>query len=206
MHRLLLPRIKRCRNNFQSKLLSNWHIRLAAEAINRGGVVAYPCEAVYGLGCSPWNKQAIERLLLLKRRPVSKGLIVVTSNIGQLHSLVNFDKVESIGPILETWPGHVTWVLPASREAPGWLTGENSDLAVRVSAHPIIRALCDICGPLVSTSANLTNTRSARSLMDVRNYFRDSLDYILPGDLGAEISPSEIREAKTGFILRIGQA
>lgn len=186
--------------------MNNWHIRLAAEAIDGGGVVAYPTEAVYGLGCSPWNKQAIEKLLLLKRRPVSKGLIVVASNIGQLHSLVNFDKVESIGPILETWPGHVTWVLPASRETPGWLTGENPDLAVRVSAHPVIRALCDICGPLVSTSANLTNTRSARSIMDVRNYFRDSLDYILPGDLGAEISTSEIREAKTGVILRKGQA
>ena len=174
--------------------------------MNHGGVIAYPSEAVYGLGCSPWDMLAIERLLLLKRRPVSKGLIVVAANIGQLHSLVNFDEVESISSILETWPGHVTWILPAHRGTPTWLTGKNTDIAVRVSAHPIVRALCDICGPIVSTSANLTNSRAALSIMDVRNYFRDSLDYILPGDLGGQPGPSEIRHAGTGFILRNVQA
>ena len=206
MRSLLLPRTKRYRNSIQNRLLNNWHIRLAAEAVLHGGVIAYPTEAVYGLGCLPWDKPAIERLLFLKRRPVGKGLIVVAANIGQLHTLVNFDEVESIDPILDTWPGHVTWILPACNGTPAWLTGENAGIAVRVSAHPLVRALCDICGPIVSTSANLTNTRSALSAQQVRNYFRDSLDYILPGKTGVEPGPSEIRHARTGSILRKSQS
>ncbi len=197
-----MPGISRCKNSFRLKILNNWHIQLAARVVGNGGVIAYPTEAVYGLGCSPWDKQAIQRLLRLKRRSVNKGLIVVAANIGQLQSLVNFNHVRSIQSVLKTWPGPVTWVLPSRRETPPWLCGKHGDLAVRVSAHPQLGKLCGICGPLVSTSANPANTTPAKTATDVRKYFHDALDYILPGKLGTESGPSEIRHARSGQVLR----
>ena len=161
--------------------LNNWHIRLAANAVQNGGVIAYPTEAVFGLGCSPWNVKAVQKLLQLKCRPQEKGLIVVAASVSQLHALVNFNEIGSMETILKSWPGPVTWVLPAQKEVLACLTGAHSDLAVRVSAHPIMHELCEICGPLVSTSANLSKTRPARTTLAVRNYFGTRLDYIMPG-------------------------
>ena len=185
--------------------LNNWHIRLAANAVQDGGVIAYPTEAVFGLGCSPWNVTAVQKLLQLKSRPQGKGLIVVAASVSQLRTLVNFNEIGSIESILKTWPGPVTWVLPAQKGVLACLTGVHSDLAVRVSAHPLLCELCEICGPLVSTSANLSNTRPARTTLAVRNYFGTRLDYILPGKLGTEDSPSEIRHGASGEILRQGR-
>jgi L-threonylcarbamoyladenylate synthase len=202
---LLLPGTGKRSNSSQAKLLNNWHIRLAVMAVARAGVIAYPTEAVFGLGCSPWHEGAVSRLLQLKRRPRSKGLIVVAANISQLDSLVNFSKIESIAPILDSWPGHVTWILPAHKDTPRWLTGANTDIAVRVTAHPTLSKLCELSGPLVSTSANISKSSAALTVMDVRNYFRDSLDYILPGALGAERNTSEIRHGKSGKIIRQGR-
>lgn len=182
--------------------MNRWHIRLAARAVKNGGVIAYPTEAVYGLGCSPWDKQAVQKLLRLKRRPANKGLIVVAAHVDQLEPLASFDGIISMPVILATWPGPVTWVLPARKDTPVWLCGGHAGLAVRVSAHPQVRELCEICGPLVSTSANLANTRPALTSLDVRNYFGNDLDYILPGKLGLEHGPSEIRHATSGEILR----
>ncbi len=190
------------RNSFRSKSLNNWHIRLAAHAVKSGGVIAYPTEAVFGLGCSPWNEFAVQKLLCLKGRPPEKGLIVVAACVEQLHSLVNCNEISDMQTILETWPGPVTWVLPTHIDTPSSLSGAHTGLAVRVSAHPLVRELCKITGPLVSTSANLTNTKPARTTTAVRNYFGNGLDYILPGKLGNETAPSEIRQGDTGAILR----
>lgn len=200
-----MPKTRNHKSNSSAKLLNKWQIRLAANAVDRGGVIAYPTEAIYGLGCSPWDWSAVEKLLFLKRRPMSKGLIVVAADVSQLDSLVNFAKVESIQPILQTWPGHVSWILPARKDTPAWLTGEHAGLAVRVTAHPLVRHLCSLSGPLVSTSANLANTRPALTVMDVRKYFRDSLDFILPGSLGEETNSSEIRHASSLTVLRSGK-
>ncbi len=182
--------------------MNTWHIRRAALAVENGGVIACPTEAVYGLGCCPWDEQAVHHLLRLKRRPQNKGLIVVAAHVSQLHTLVCFDGLACVDTVLATWPGPVTWVLPVHRHTPRWLSGDHAGLAVRVSAHPLLRELCDLCGPLVSTSANLAGTAPARSAVHVRNYFHNSLDYILPGKLGTEAGPSEIRHAESGQVLR----
>ena len=184
--------------------MNKWHLWQAAHAVNSNGVIAYPTEAVFGLGCSPWNREALLKLVQLKRRKLDKGFIIIAANLVQLESLVNFDKVNSLQEILASWPGPVTWILPAREQVPSTLRGRNDGLAVRVSAHPLVQELCRTCGPLVSTSANISNTRPARSQQQVRNYFQDKLNYILPGKLGSESRPSEIRHGSTGEILRQG--
>lgn len=108
------------------------------------------------------------------------------------------------GAMEATWPGPVTWVIPASRRAPNWLTGGHAGLAVRISAHPWIQTLTALAGPLVSTSANPSGRPPARTLLRAHGYFPRGVDYFVPGGLGMGRRPTEIRDAVSGRILRKG--
>ena len=181
--------------------MNKWHLELAAHSIRSGGVLAYPTEAVWGLGCDPRNEAAISRILEPKSRPAHKGLVLVASSLQQLDELLLPLSDSDLATVNATWPGPVTWVLPCRREVSPLLRGRHESLAVRVTDHPLVRALCDEVGPLVSTSANPAGREPARSALRVRQYFTDRLDYVLPGALGGRAQPSEIRTL-TGQRLR----
>lgn len=173
--------------------------------LRRGGVIAYPTEAVYGLGCNPLQAESITKLLALKQRPADKGLILIAASEQQLHPYLDLDQISEPmwQAVRASWPGHVTWLLPASDSVSCLLRGEHTTLAVRVSAHPLVQALCSAFGgPLVSTSANLAGQPPARTADEVVQQFNDKLDAILIGDTGGAVRPSEIRDAMTGKILR----
>lgn len=184
--------------------MNSWHLKRAARAVARGGVIAYPTEAVFGLGCDPWNGSAVCRILELKRRSITKGLIVIAADLAQLEPFVYFPSPAILDRVRSTWPGPVTWLLPARAVVPRWLRGDHKSLAVRVTAHPIAHALCVEIGALVSTSANPSGCPPARCAQEVRAYFDNALDYIVPGAVGPEKRPTEIRDAITKEILRPG--
>lgn len=139
---------------------SPFKIRMASHAIHQGQLIAYPTEAVYGLGCDPLNKRAVLDLLALKQRPIEKGLIIVASNFTQLLPFIVPDR-QMLSCMMATWPGPVTWVVPARPWVPMYLRGQHYTLAVRVSAHPIIQQLCRCYGrAIVSTSANLNKKKN----------------------------------------------
>lgn len=165
----------------------------AANCVAQGGVIAYPTEAVWGLGCDPQNDQAIQTILALKQRPWEKGLVVVAANYAQLTPWLLPLSAAQQTQVEATWPGPVTWVLPCQKTVSKWLRGEHNSLAVRVSAHPLVRQLCELTGPLVSTSANPAGLEPARSQQQVEQYFGQKLDCILSGELGGRALPSEIR-------------
>jgi L-threonylcarbamoyladenylate synthase len=184
--------------------LKPWLINKSVKVIQSGGILAYPTEAVYGLGCSAYSLSAIKRILCLKQRNSAKGLILVGYDINQFEEMINFDSVFNKSEILATWPGHITWILPAKPRVPNWLTGKNKGLAVRISAHPIVKQLCKKAGILVSTSANPGGYQAVTNSSQVRAYFGNKLDYIYPGMAGQAAKPSEIRDALTGKVLRSG--
>lgn len=184
--------------------MNRWHDRLAVAVLRRGGVIACPTEAVYGLSCLAGDRRAVERILCLKRRPASKGLIVVAAAEAQLADLVDLQNSPFLEQIRASWPGPVSWILPRDASVPYWLSGDHSGLAVRVTAHPRLAELCRACGPLVSTSANLAGTAPARDALRVRAYFGDRLDHILPGPTGGAGAPSMIRDGCSGEVLRSG--
>ncbi len=169
-------------------------------------VIAYPTEAVFGLGCDPDSKKAVNKLLALKQRDWKKGLILVASHYDQLRPYIDDTRlsVDQCNNILSSWPGHVTWVFPAKTNILPELTGHFDTLAVRVSDHPLVRQLCLLYGkPLVSTSANLSGCKPCRTLDEVRSQFGFDLP-ILSGEVGKYVNPSEIRDALTGKQLRQG--
>jgi len=182
--------------------LSNWQTKLAIHVISRGGVIAYPTESVYGLGCDPNVARAVARILTLKHRDPRKGLIIVAATFTQIEPFIEPTPAETMASVLRSWPGPVTWVLPAKRGIPDWLRGEQGGIAVRISAHPVIQAVCRAVGPLVSTSANPEGYPPAITPARVRAYFHNKLDFILPGPTGGNPAPTEIRHALTGKLLR----
>ncbi|ADJ27233.1 Sua5/YciO/YrdC/YwlC family protein [Nitrosococcus watsonii] len=181
----------------------NWRVRFAARIIHRGGVIAYPTEGVFGLGCDPRQKAAIERILQLKGRSVHKGFILIAADFTQLQPYLLPLTASTRSRLEETWPGPVTWLLPARGDVPPWLRGRHDTLAVRVTAYPLAACLCQTAGhALVSTSANRAGRPPAQTTLQVRRSFGASLDYILPGITGGRTGPSEIRDGSTGRRLR----
>ena len=178
------------------------HINHARRILDQGGVIAYPTEAVMGLGCDPWNEAAVAKVLRLKRRSPDKGLIIVAAGIEQLAVVVDFSQVPEMEQVTGTWPGPVTWLVPAQPATPHWLTGKHETLAVRVSAHPVVRRLCAETGLLVSTSANPAGCRPARTSRRARAYFGQAVDCYLPGSVGPNPKPTTIRDALTGLAVR----
>lgn len=177
----------------------------AAMLLRDGGVLAYPTEAVFGLGCDPHDAAAFEKLFALKQRPPSHGVLLIASDFAQVERYIDADKItpESLQHARGTWPGPNTWVFPRSHEVPDWLAGAHAGIALRITAHEPAAALCHAFGgALVSTSANPHGAPPARSVRTVENYFGDALDGVLDAPLGAQGSPSVIRDALSGAIIR----
>lgn len=181
-----------------------WHVHQAAQCLKAGGVIAYPTEAVWGLGCDPWNAEAVAQLLALKNRPEHKGVILVAASIGQVAHL--FDPLD---PALrekaeQYWPGPVTCLVPDPRlQVPEWIRGRHAAVAVRVTDHPLVQRLClAFGGAIVSTSCNPAGREPARRGWQVARYFGDTLDFTLPGSLGNQRQPSRIIDLVSGRQLR----
>jgi L-threonylcarbamoyladenylate synthase len=174
----------------------------AAQTVRNGGVITYPTEYCYGLGCDPDCVAAIRKILHIKKRSRGEGLILIAADIGQLSRWVDLSDAKMRERVLPTWPGPVTWLVPARPRVSSWLRGAHEMLAVRVTAHAIAADLCRRTqGPIVSTSANRTGQSELRSEVAVRSGLA-GIDYILPGSVGSLEGPTEIRDARTGAVVR----
>lgn len=181
------------------------HIENAVAHLLHGGVIAYPTEGVWGLGCDPFDEDAVMRILALKKRPVEKGLILIASDVEQVAALLGPLTPEQRTMVLATWPGPTTWLLPDPAQlVPQWIKGKFATVAVRVSAHPGVVQLCrGFGGPIVSTSANPADAPPATSRVRVMTWFGGKLDYVVPGRLGGQRGPSTIRDLHSTQPIRI---
>ncbi|MBN1379245.1 MAG: threonylcarbamoyl-AMP synthase [Gammaproteobacteria bacterium] len=170
----------------------------AVALLREGGVIAYPTETVFGLGCDPDNEAAVLRLLHLKQRAVEKGLILIAATVDQFEKYIDANTFDQYPHVLNSWPGANTWLVPCKVSTPRWLCGQFDTLAVRVIDHPVATKLCKLfAAPIVSTSANVSGLAPAMNAAEVRKQFPTDLDYILEGSVGKSGSPSAIRDART---------
>lgn len=177
------------------------HVEEARQGLLEGHIIAHPTEAVYGLGCDPFNKAAVERLLILKQRSMNKGLILLISDWAQLEALISPVSEQLLAPVRATWPGFVTWLFPKSALIPHWLSGDHPSIAIRMTAHPVARALC-ADGPVVSTSANVSGQTPIVDLAECRLQFPTGINGFLVGELGGAKEPSAIYSLVSGKQLR----
>ncbi|WP_445619546.1 L-threonylcarbamoyladenylate synthase [Kushneria sp. Sum13] len=182
--------------------LAQQALKDAAVSLIDGGVVAYPTEAVWGLGCDPDNTKALERLLALKMRDPAKGLILIAASIEQFEPwLAGLDATQR-ARLQASWPGPVSWLVPDNGRAHPLVRGEHASVALRVSDHPLVQALCEAFGgPLVSSSANRASEAPCLAAEEIRQVFRDQV-LIVDGPLGGRTRPSEIRDLLTNDVLR----
>ncbi len=175
------------------------------DALNTGHVIAYPTEAVYGVGCDPHNAQSIETIYALKKRPANKGFILISHHWDIIAPWISPLSPFRMEDILNTWPGPITWILPASPLLPPHLKNKNNTIAVRITAHPFSKTLCEAFNkPLVSTSANLAGHSPCYTPQCIQTTFSKDIAFIVDAPLGTLRCPTEIREGSTGNILRSG--
>jgi L-threonylcarbamoyladenylate synthase len=177
----------------------------AVTALHTGGVIAYPTEGVWGLGCDPRNEAAVLRLLAVKQRAADKGLILVASQLEQLRPFLDIAALpaDRLGEVLATWPGPHTWVMPAASATPRWISGVHDSVAVRISAHPQVVELCNAFGgAIISTSANHAGQPASSKRDSLDPALVAVLDGVTGGVTGGLSSATTIREALSGRTLR----
>lgn len=186
--------------------MTQLNLKQAVQHIQNGQVLAYPTEAVWGLGCDPYQHTAFQKLLALKQRPIEKGVILLSHTIQYVQPLLDTLDTERQQQIIQSWqidPSQraTTWLLPIHASIPSWIYGQHDCVAVRVTQHPTSRALCEQLGHfLVSTSANPATQAPATNLTMLQDYFPQCA--YLHGELGHSSQPSRIIDARTGQVIR----
>lgn len=176
--------------------------RTLAAYLRRGGLIAYPTESCYGLGCDPRNRRAVQRILKLKQRPQRKGLILTASHYHQVARYLKPLTLTEQSRLQHYGAQAVTYLMPAKPSCPRWLRGEHDTLAVRLTAHPFAKQLCRSAdSALVSTSANRSGMRPAKTYAECQRLFGKKV-WVLRGRVGKRKQPSTIRAWVDGRILR----
>ena len=178
----------------------------AVHVLQKGGVIAYPTEAVYGLGCDPNNLSAVKKILELKQRKKDKGLILVGASFDQFKNFIQPLEKKIEKKLLESWKDSsaaITWIVPVNKNISEYIRGTFDTLAIRVSHHPVVKELCEkFSGAIVSTSANIATQEAARTAKEVKQIFADKIDFIIEGETNLNAQPSEIRNALTDEVIR----
>lgn len=186
--------------------------------LKAGNLLAYPTEAVWGIGCDPFNERAVKQILAIKNRPVTKGMIVIAPSIDPIQPFFNNLSESQTQAILQSWHNQnnrqqaTTWLFPLpnnlSINIPDWVTGGRDSLAIRLIAHPMIAQLCQSLispsnpyGFLISTSCNPSGETPANNLSEAQHYFGDTIAYFEDKTLGFT-QPSQIKNAVTGELVR----
>ncbi len=184
--------------------MTPWKLRETVRALHSGGIIAYPTETLYGLGCNPLDGVAIMQLLALKQRPVEKGLILIAAHIEQLSPYIDKLNATQRHRLEERRTAPTTWLLNARPTVPGWLTGNHETIAVRITQHPVAATLCDAFGgALVSTSANFSQRPVARNYLQIRHRFGTELTQIINSQNGMTQRASEIVDMRNGRVVRV---
>lgn len=177
-------------------------VKDAASNIKAGGIIACPTEAVWGLSCDPFNQQAVEKLLALKKREQAKGLIVIFNSFEQLQSFLQPITPDQQQQLQTASEPPTTWLVPIKQNSFGaWVTGEHEPLAIRISDHPLLQKLTALVGPIISTSANPAGLAEAKTASQVVDYFSEDVA-ICEGELGSACKPSTIKNLITQEVLR----
>lgn len=185
--------------------VSTLNAQQAAQHMRAGDVIAYPTEAVYGLGCDPHNEQAVRHLLALKHRSPDAGLILIANRFEYFQPFIAEVEPDHLQVALDSWPGPITWLFPRADHVPDWLAGKHPAIALRLTGHPVCRQLCaEFGGAIVSTSANPTTQPAPKTAAEVAAYFPEGLAGIVSGDVGGRELPSEIRDLLSGQLIRAG--
>ena len=168
-------------------------VERAAEVVRKGGVILYPSDTIYGLGCDPFCKSAVQRIFEIKQRPKDKGLLVLVPNTGWLDQLA-CEVGSEFREFCECfWPGPLTIVLKAKSELSQELTGREGKIGIRWPDDPCLQEWMEkIPGPVVSTSANISGGEVMTSVEELQQLFETKVDLFLQSKQPVEGTASTV--------------
>ena len=162
-------------------------IKDAYDSIKKGGIVVFPTDTVYGIGCDPYNNTAVNKIYKVKGRQKIKYLPVLAYSKKDVESIAFFDDIsEKISD--KFWPGPVTLLLQVKDKKISKSLGLEDKIAVRVPNHPCTLALLEKCRLLVGTSANFSGQSSFDDSKEIIEKF-SGYDVLLDG--GKILHPGE---------------
>ncbi len=184
--------------------MSPWAINRLSKAVEKGAVIAYPTDTIWGLGCHPMCAPAVVNIINIKQRGLEKGLILLSPELDYCIPYMREDiSNPAIRRLEKSYSHPVTWLVPASPECPVWLTGDFATIAIRITNHPFIGSICSAMhSPIVSTSANRHRKPSVRNALQARRQFGENLDYVVTGFSTGTGCASEIKSLESGRIFR----
>jgi L-threonylcarbamoyladenylate synthase len=156
----------------------------AVRVIKDGGVILYPTDTIYGLGCNAFDARAVARIYAIKRRPSNQPVLTLINSAAALDGLVEHitDKAKIL--IRTFWPGPVTFVFRAKSDVPQCILSEDGKIGIRLPKHDFCRRLCDLSAvPVLSTSANISGIPQTGKIEILKNIFAREVDlFIDAGD------------------------
>ncbi len=180
---------------------SSLQIQQATTVIQNGGVISYPTESVFGLGCDPLSEKAVYKILGLKKRSVDKGLIIIAASLEQLLPYIEISETNK--QKLLNNQSAITWLVKKSNLTPSWLSGQHKKIAIRVSTHPLVINLCnELKHPIISTSANPAGASPALSSEQSQIYFSNQVDLYLDSSSSMSKQATQIKDIETDLIIR----
>lgn len=181
---------------------SPFAIHHAAHQIRHGGVIAYPTDTVYGLGCNPMDLDAVAYLNALKQRDSDKGLILIANKLELFNDYIKELSSRDQQKIQQT-KSPTSWIVTAKKNVPQWLTGDHHTLAIRITRHPVINQLCNqLQHPLVSSSANPQGKKPALNALQLHKYFHNKVHAMLIANNENSSQPSSIRVLNSNLTIR----
>ncbi len=182
-------------------MASDFCIRHAAHIIRHGGIIAYPTDTVYGLGCDPYNAAAVEKINRIKHRPSNKYFILLASDIKQVQPLIHATIAQQ--KLITQSSEPTSWVVNASSNAPEWLTNKSHTITIRISQSPIVQKLCNALDhPIISTSANISGRKPAKNGLELHQFFYKKVDKILLANKPLTTKPSKIIRLCDNYVIR----
>jgi len=180
-------------------------IRKAVEVLKKGGVIVYPTDTIWGIGCDATNVKAINKIHKIKRRVEEKTMIVLVSKMETINNYVS-EVPETAYDLMETWPKPLTIVYNGAKNLAKNLVRDNDTVAIRVSKDEYSKKLIETFGkPIVSTSANESGKPSPIFFKDIDDYILENADYVvsLYHDTMNEVKPSTIIKIENGGSFKI---
>ncbi len=173
-------------------------LREAADVIKKGGVILYPTDTIWGLGCDATNEDAVQRIYQIKKRSESKSMLILIDSDAKLPGLVQ--EVPAIAyDLIDAAVNPLTIIYPKGRNVAPSLLPEEQTIGIRITRETFSQALCKaVRVPLVSTSANISGTPAPSVFADITDEIKNAVDYIVP------LRQQETIPAKASEIIALG--
>ena len=163
-------------NAFSSSVMTD--LEACADVLRRGGVVLYPTDTIWGIGCDAANEEAVKRVYAIKHRSDSKALILLTDSIESLTEITGPLSDEMLS-MLQSQTGPTTVIYPHAQGIAPQVCAEDGSVAIRITSEPYSQTLCKLLGrPLVSTSANISGEPAPKCFAEISEEVKKQADFV----------------------------